>query len=138
MQLTKTERVYLNDINMYGNVVRTGFLGLKKSSSIVVLTDNGIMKAYAASQMCCIISASTKTNSMGETFDIPLDVKTIGAAILSEQGVTKLKQIRIFSKYLELEGHEQLKYVNKWKTISSGSHSEKTTFLMDLSNELCP
>lgn len=137
MQLTKTDRVYLNDLKMYGNVVRVGFLGLKSSSSVVILTDNGIMKAYAASQMSCIIPTSTKTNSMGETFDIPLDLKTIGSSILSEQGVPKIKQIMIFSKYLELQGHEQLKYCNKWNTISSGSHSEKTTFIMDIYNELC-
>ena len=77
-------------------------------------------------------------NQMGETFELPLDVKTIGSSILSEQGITELKQIKIFSNYLELDCNRQLEYFNKWKAVSTGTHSEKTIFIMNLAREVCP
>lgn len=138
MHLTKGERVFLTDINSYGNIVRYGFLGLKMSSSVVILTDNGTMKAYAASQICCIVNVSTKKNEMGETFELPLDVKSIGSSILSEQGVSKLKQNSFFLKYHELDNHKQIEYLNEWNIISVGSHNEKTTFIMNMIKKLCP
>ena len=136
MHLVKGERVFLTDTNSYGNIVRYGILGLKMSSSIVVLTDNGRMKAYTAKKTCCIVNLSTKKNDMGETFELPLDLRSIGSSILSEQRVSNLKQNCFFSKYNELEHHKQIEYLNEWNIICLGSHNEKTTFIMNMMKKL--
>ena len=136
MQLSKTDRVYMNDVNMYGNIVRTGILGLKKSDSLVILGDNGVMKAYSGNCCCSVISASTSTNKSGEKFNLPLDVKTIGADILTDAKVPKLKQMKIFSNYLGLTSAEQRVYTTKWESISNGSDSEKKKFMLNMVTKL--
>ena len=116
------DRVYLDDNQMYGEVLKKGFLGLNRA--VVMECDDGTRKAYCgdlASQH--VIKKETGQNGKGDIVSIPTDVKEVGPSILTAMGIPPEDQGSLYQKFIALEPSVQQEKIQYW--VDNNSDSEK-------------
>ena len=112
MHVTTGDRTFLKDYDEFADVKREGFLGFKNSA--VVLCDDGTMAGYCGDSLSeKVVNNSTGKDGKGVDFEIPLDVKQVGPAILSEVGLAPLDQKALFQKFMVLSKTERREKTRK-------------------------
>ena len=116
------DRVYLDDNQQYGAVLKKGFLGLTKA--VVMECDDGTCKAYCGdSATQHVIKKETGENGKGEIVNLPTDVKEVGPSILSGLGISTEDQGALFQKFIALEPSVRQEKVQYW--VDNNSDPEK-------------
>ena len=129
MTLTKDDRVFLADKRLYGTISRTGVLGFK--GSYVVVDDDGKQLVYTGKiAQNHVVCAKECKNNCGESYELPMDIKSIGTPILIKNNVSKLVQMKIHVNFMKLSDEEKEEMKKKW--IACGSSSAKKFKLMML------
>lgn len=94
-------RVYVVQLQMFGDVVKTKTLG---TNGVVVQCDDGTLRVlYGEDSLKNIVDKSTSKNGHGEISTVPTDVKEIGPMVLEQFGVDEETRASLFQKFMALE-----------------------------------
>lgn len=135
MGICSGDRVFMCDRREYGTVVKKGILGFKVSSSYVVTCDSGKNVLYTGTVSKHVVCCEDSTNDCGSKFLLPLDLKTIGQAVMRDAGVSPTKRIEVFQKFSKLADEEHQKYRDEYARVSSNV-AKTQKFVMDIYKEL--
>ncbi len=121
------DRAYVVDSDSFADVERTTFLGKEGS---VLLGDDGLVTGLGASETRSrVVNKSTSENGLGETVELPMDVKVEGVSILQELSVDPEQHRLMFAKFMVMFTKEQRRaYVEEWKQ-KRDDPVQKTLFL---------
>ncbi len=125
------DRVYLRDRREFATVNRVGVLGVKKGGSFAVSGDSGNNYMYTGTLaqknvVCC----KTRADSAGTTHDLPLDLKTIGSAVLESAGVTNNKRLALYAAFQAATDAEHAELREAFELAGSGSDEARTRELV--------
>jgi len=95
MHVDKGERTFIKDDDSFADVMRTRIFG-KESSGVVVQMDDGSYKAFIGNSVNQVVNTETQKDANGTDFEIPMDVKKHGPAILSAIGLDAENQRATF------------------------------------------
>lgn len=129
------DRVFMCDIREYGTVSRTGVLGIKTSESYLVTSDSGKNFMYTGTVAKYVVCVKTSTNHCGSKFLLPLDLKTIGSAIMKDSGLTPRKMMKIYANFSDLSDEDHQRYRDEYSLVSSSADKTKS-FVLDICNKL--
>ena len=131
VHVSEGERTYIKDIDEFGDVTRSGFLGLT-SGGAVVECDDGIMRAYCGTDYPSQLVNKTSGKD-GHDVDqtVPTDVKTVGVEILTAEGLDEKSQQSLFQKFMVMSSEQRREKVDGW-VANKDNASNKSAFISEI------
>jgi hypothetical protein len=123
-------RLFAADIAEFGTIRRTNVLGCKLSPAIEVVLDNGLRTAYIGTNVLRnVVDPNTGTTALGETFELPLDVKFVGYQYLTAMNVPDAAQEALFAKWRSLPQEQQRLFSAQWFALDKSDPANVQTFV---------
>lgn len=128
------ERVFVQSDDMFGDVTRTTVLGI---NAIGLVDDEGVTRAFFGSKARSDIAqkGSGQTGD-GVTVDVPLDVKTEGAGVLSAMNISPAEQGLMFIKFMGMfDKVTRRAYMGEWVKVRDDP-TQRAAFLQKIKDDL--
>jgi len=129
MHVAKGDRIFLTNTDSHAEVLREGILGI--SSSVGTECDDNIIRLYCGAEMEQVVNSTTGKNSVGLDIEVPVDVRTIGPAVLTSLGITEDQQTSLFQKFMVLPKATRRAQISAW-SAAKDDDTLKAAFLSDL------
>lgn len=128
------ERVYVKDIDVFGDIVRKTVLGV---DAVSLLDDEGNTTAFFGTKVeSDIVNKQTGLDGSGAEVQVPVDVKEEGVEVLSAMNVSAEEQRLMFVKFMGMFDQETRRsYVADWNE-NKDDPDLREAFLAGMVNDL--
>ena len=131
VHVSEGERTYIKDIDEFGDVTRSGFLGLT-SGGAVVECDDGVMRAYCGSEYPSqLVNKTTGKDGHDSDHTVPTDVKIVGVEILTAEGLDEKSQKALFQKFMVMSSVDRQEKINGW-VANKDNVDNRAAFLTEI------
>jgi hypothetical protein len=124
-------RVYVTDLDDFAYKQRTM---LKIADSALILADTGLKKGYIGKlAKADLVDPVTKLNAKEEVFDLPLDWRLAGRAVLDQYNVSIETQTIMFDKFIANYTVEQRRvFINMYASIDPADTEALAAFVQNM------
>ena len=135
MHLNIGDRAFQENNKIFSTVTRTKILGL--DNSLVIFKDNGTMEAVCgSSSVNSIVNKNTTKDGGDIVHSLPVDVKDVGPAVLTSEGIDPIAQVALFQKFMVLPEETRVQTGQDWvESISNSDTSFVPTLISNLNSD---
>ena len=135
MHLNIGDRAFQENNKIFSTVTRTKILGL--DNSLVIFKDNGTMEAVCgSSSVNSIVNKNTTKDGGDIVHSLPVDVKDVGPAVLTSEGIDPIAQVALFQKFMVLPEETRVQTGQDWvESISNSDTSFVPTLVSNLNSD---
>jgi len=135
MHLNIGDRAFQEKNKIFSTVTRTKILGL--DNSLVIFKDNGTMEAVCgSSSVNSIVNKNTTKDGGDIVHSLPVDVKHVGPAVLTSEGIDPIAQVALFQKFMVLPEETRVQTGQDWvESISNSDTSFVPTLVSNLNSD---
>ena len=135
MHLNIGDRAFQENNKIFSTVTRTKILGL--DNSLVIFKDNGTMEAVCgSSSVNSIVNKNTTKDGGDIVHSLPVDVKDVGPAVLTSEGIDPIAQAALFQKFMVLPEETRVQTGQEWvESISNSDTSFVPTLVSNLNSD---
>lgn len=135
MHLNIGDRAFQENNKIFSTVTRTKILGL--DNSLVIFKDNGTMEAVCgSSSVNSIVNKNTTKDGGDIVHSLPVDVKDVGPAVLTSEGIDPIAQAALFQKFMVLPEETRVQTGQDWvESISNSDTSFVPTLVSNLNSD---
>jgi hypothetical protein len=123
-------RLFAADVAEFGTIRRTNVLGCTVSPAIEVVLDDGRRTAYIGKNVLRnVVDPNTGSTALGETHELPLDVKLVGNQYLTSMNIPAAAQEALFAKWRSLPQEQQKLFSSQWFALDKSDPASVQTFV---------
>ena len=135
IHVTEAERIYVPDVDRFGDVKRTKVLGIEAVDCEI---DGGLRKAYFGTMAKeKVVKKENGKNGLDQDFTVPsIDVFAEGRTVFTMAGVTAEDQVTCSVAWLGMDAVAKQPYLDAWDAVDKVDPASIAAFGTYMRNEL--